>query len=647
MKRLLSLAVAAFAVVVLLPGPAAAQAPEPKDKFVSALRQFLEAIAGQYGDEGPKAGSALDSMEQALAEWDQGIQAYRDQLVSQAQSAEVRAALGLIYLDRRRIDDALREFSAAIKLDPKRADIFTLQGFAYSLVDKPTNTIQAFAKAAALDPGDATMSYRLGQYSASRDHAQQADKALQQFRDTQRKQLFEMPAGRAEGARFIRVDLLRQTANVAPIFPPALYAGGLAALRSGRYDEAVVRLRVAAGDDPLNTFRPTAEFSEGVAALRLGRLKAALEHLRGAVKSAPDAAEAHRILGMSYWADEQFDKGVEEFETAIGLRPDDERSRVALADLLAAAGRPAEAEQAFKDAIRAVPGSGQAHYNLGRLYDAQQRPSEAAQAFQAAADFNPLVGQDYLYETIARLHMSQPDFDKAIDAATKRIEVNPNNPEAHRALGEMYLGQGRHDETLTEFLAALLINPTDAASYGGIAQVDLRTGRYTEAVAAARRTLEIDAGHTAAQYALATALIRLGRTQEGTIEMDRFQQLQAQAQAREQRGWDLKMLKQEASFSLTKEDYDSAIAALQKAVEYQPDDASTFLNLGLILKKTGRHWEAIENFNKSLALKASTDVHRLLAETYEAIGQIEESRTHRANYERLKEERLQKGGWSR
>ena len=106
---------------------------------------------------------------------------------------------------------------------------------------------------------------------------------------------------------------------------------------------------------------------------------------------------------MAYWADEQYESGIEQFKTAIRLRSDDERARVALGEVLLAAGKFAEAEQALKDTIRTLPDSGQAHYNLGRLYDLQQKWSDAAQMFHEAANLNPVVGLDYLYQTIARM----------------------------------------------------------------------------------------------------------------------------------------------------------------------------------------------------------------------------------------------------
>jgi tetratricopeptide (TPR) repeat protein len=628
--------------------PSVARAPEPKDRFVEALRQFLQAIAGQYGDEGRTSLAAIDAMELAIAEWDRAIRADEIASTSQPRIPDLHAALGLIYLDRRRLDDALREFGAASELDPRRADIQTFRGLAFGLVGKPVEVTQAFTEAAALDPEDPTTSYRLAQHLANTAQPEQAARARQQFREAQQNRLAQTAAGGAVASRFIRVDLLRQAANVAPIFPPALYADGFVALKQGRYTEAIARFREAAAVDPLSVSDATiAQARQGAAALRRGQLPEALEHLTASVESAPNVGETHRVLGMAYWADEQFDNGIEQFKTAIRLRADDERARVALGDVLVAAGRLVEAEQALKDTIRTLPESGQAHYNLGRLYDLEQKWSDAAEMFQAAANLNPVVGLDYLYQTIARMYLSLPDFGRAIDAATKRIDVNPNNAEAHRVLGDLYLRQGNDEEALTELLAALLIDPQSAESFSGIAQAYLRTGRYSEAEKASRRALEIDPAHMAARYALAAALIRIGRAEEGAKELERYRQLQAEAQLREQRDLELKMLQQEASASLAKEDYDLAIAALQKAVSYESTTPSSYLNLGVVLKRAGRHEEAIQNLLRAAELKAGPEVYRLLAEAYEALGQTEESQKYRATYARAKGERLQKAGWTR
>jgi predicted Zn-dependent protease len=107
------------------------------------------------------------------------------------------------------------------------------------------------------------------------------------------------------------------------------------------------------------------------------------------------------------------------------------------------------------------------------------------------------------------------------------------------------------------------------------------------------------------------------------------------------------MLHQEASASLAKEDYATAIAALQKAVPYESTTPSAYLNLGVVMKKAGRHQEAIQYLVRAAELKAGPDAYRLLAEVYDALGETQESQRYRAAYARAKGERLQQTGWTR
>src|SRR5262245_65645287 len=102
--------IAALALIISLVR-LAAQPPEPKDRFVEALRQFLQAIAGQYGDEGSSVGAAIDAMGMAIADWDRAVEADETAAASQPRTADLHGALGLVYLDRRRLDEALREFT--------------------------------------------------------------------------------------------------------------------------------------------------------------------------------------------------------------------------------------------------------------------------------------------------------------------------------------------------------------------------------------------------------------------------------------------------------------------------------------------------------------------------------------------------------
>src|SRR5262249_16933812 len=158
---------------------------------------------------------------------------------------------------------------------------------------------------------------RLADAFAHDGRTAQAEDARRRFRDVERNHLNSIERKSVEGTGgppFIRVDLLRQIAGVAPIFPPAVYAHRFAALNRGSYTEAVALLKKASATDPLIASTVTGSTAiQGAALLREGRLDAAIARLRNAKESELESAESHRLLGMAYWADEQFSAAVEQF----------------------------------------------------------------------------------------------------------------------------------------------------------------------------------------------------------------------------------------------------------------------------------------------------------------------------------------------
>ena len=253
---------------------------------------------------------------------------------------------------------------------------------------------------------------------------------------------------------------------------------------AGNYEQAIAELRRAAAGDPLvaDSSAGGNAVAEAGAAPQTRQLPLALSGLEAAVTAAPNRSEARRMLGIAYWADGQYEKSVEQLNAAIRLVPDDERSRMALADVLADIGRTAEAEQALKETVQAIPDSGPAHYRLGQLYQSLSLLPQAVRELETAAALDPLVGLDRLYETIGGLYVNQANFDSAVDAYAKRVDVNPNNADAHRKLGEIYFLQGRDDEALAEFVAALLIDPRSSDALAAACQVYVRMGRFAEAL---------------------------------------------------------------------------------------------------------------------------------------------------------------------
>jgi len=618
-----------------------------KQAFVSALTQFLEAVAGVYGDEGDRVRTSLDSMQAALVAWDRAIGAMEAGLRAES-GVEARFALGVAYLDRMRLDEALREFAAANTIDGRYPEVHVLSGVVHLLRGRDSEAVAAFDAASRLDREDPSILYRLARSLQRVGRSEAATEVLGRFVDLQNRRLSQQPAP-ASGIPFARVNLLREVPGAAPIFPPGIYADGMAALKDGRYADAIALMRKASAADPLTITGPAAaRIRDGAAALRRGAVAPAIEHFSAGIEMDPASSEARRLAGMAYWADEQYDRSIEHLQQAILLNENDDRARAALGDVLASVGRVTEAEGALREAVRLIPASGPAHYRLGRLlYDFPEMWPDATSALEAAIRLHPVIGADLLYQMLAHMHLVALNFEGAVEAGRRRIDSNPNVADAYRTLGAAYVQQGRDHDAIPQFLAALLVQPRDAESWAALAQSHLRSGEYAAAESAARRAIQIDSALPGPQFVLANALIRLGRADEGAKEMERFQRMQAQAQAREAREWELKMLNQEASARLQKGEREQAIAALKAAVSLAPDVASGYLSLGAVLKSAGRHADAVEQFRKALELSPDPAACRLLVESSEAIGQADEAARYRPVCARLKEERIKTGAWRR
>ena len=433
------------------------------------------------------------------------------------------------------------------------------------------------------------------------------------------------------------------------MFPPALYADGFALVFDGKYEDALVKFREAAAADPINADAGSkSEFARrGVAALREGKTASAIEGLKAAVGLNPDSAEAHRALGTAYRFDDQYEASVEQLEAAIRLSARDERSWIALADVLSESGQQDRVEQVLREAIRAVPKSATARWRLGQLLQVLHHDQEALRMFEQAAASAPLAGSGRVYAAIGRLHISGTDFDRAAVAFRHRLAVEPNNAAAHKELGDVFRRQGRQNEAMAEYLASLLIDPADAEACAALGEIHLSAGRYADAVDILQRAVDLNPKYKEARYALASALVRLGKSAEGSRELEVVQRSQTEALEEERRRYELSQIKLEADFRFNEGKYDVAATLWAQVVERQPDLASNHVSLGRALAKAGRAAAAIESFVRALALGAGPESHRSIAEQHERLGQLEAAAKERTLYQQLKEEQLRRLGTGR
>ena len=506
-----------------------------KARFVDALERFSNAVAGPRGNEGPAIAAALDAMQGGLAEWDALIANVESRFAAEVRSAtppaaaKMRTALGTVYLERGRTDDALAQFDEAISADPQFVEVEALRALALERLERPSEAAAAY-RALWEKGGNPLHGYlflRLGPKESAAPAAAKVVAALQDGVDQRNRS--------RGGPLFASLALVDDASLQAPVFPPAIYAAGFAELRAMRLDATVAALRAAAASDPL-VADPR---------LREPEVRDALERLAGGDAAAlawlADAAtrlgssEIHRVAGLAYWNRKAYEQSLEHLRNAVRLNPEDERSRLAIADVLVEHGDPAGARAVLVEAAGELPQSGLARWKLGRLSALMGDESGALAAFDAAAGIPVVAGAAHVHAAIGRLHHNSLDLDAAAAAYARRVELVPNDPAAHLDLGDVYRERGDLDAALAEFLVAALLDPASARAMASTGQMHAAAGRDADAAAALARAVEIDPSHLEARYALSRALLRLGRADDARRELATFETLQRQAMDEERR----------------------------------------------------------------------------------------------------------------
>lgn len=637
---------AACLSVLLVTATALGQTAGPlqtKETFVAGLTQFIDALAGTYGDEGARLTASLGTMQRVLSRWqasttaDEAALAASTGAVDRRRLAEMHRALVVTYLAQHRVDDAHRELTSATRLDPALADAWLLLGMVRSRLALPAQAVHALREAAVLDPRNAATLYLLATELERSGDADGAAGARQVFTEAQRLVLGRPTGAAGRAPPFVQWDLLPQGEDVTPFFAPASYADGFAFLQQGRSDEALDAFERAATADPLVAdISPVAtRLAQAGAALRRGELSVAVAHVEAVIAARPDHSEARRVLGMAHWAGGRHDDSVAQLEAAIQLNPADERARAALADVLVDAGRLSAAERVLRETIETMPASGQAYYKLGTISSTLKRYPDALWAFEEALRRGPLVGAERIYRLIGELPASlEPDPQATLARLIRRLDLDLNNPRAHLDLGAAYLRQNRADAAATEFLVATLVEPGSAEAYVALGQAWLRMADFDGAATAARRAVALNERHAAARYTLATALTRLGDTDAAQQEFARYRQMLADAQTDRRRDFEIGLLMRDVRESLDRDALDDAIAHLEEAVRLRPDDPALSLSLGVFLMNAGRYPEAVRSLEQAVALNAGPEVHQYLADAYSALGRVNDAQDQRRLFNR-------------
>jgi tetratricopeptide (TPR) repeat protein/tRNA A-37 threonylcarbamoyl transferase component Bud32 len=349
--------------------------------------EIVAAVLAKRVEERPTAGELARALRSGEAvRFDR--EAYPDAVDVTPAELEYLTLRGMIHARDGRLDKAIREFQAVLRINPDDAEAHCYLGVAHAQQGQLDEAIREFHAALRINPNYAKAHSYLGlaYYQQAR-----LDEAIREH----------------QAALRINPNLADAHLNL-----------GAAYTQQGRLDEAIREYQVALR---INLDYAEAHFNLGLAFVEQGRLDEAIREYQAALRINPDYAEAHHSLGSAYALQGRPDDEIREYQAALRINPNYANAHINLGLAYLQRGCLDDAIREWQAALRINPNLAKVHYNLGMAYEQQARLNEAVHEYQVALRINPDDANAHFILSWA--YRKQGRWDEAIREAELALQL--------------------------------------------------------------------------------------------------------------------------------------------------------------------------------------------------------------------------------
>jgi len=241
----------------------------------------------------------------------------------------------------------------------------------------------------------------------------------------------------------------------------------------------------------LDPGRVSAHHSLGSLYIRMQRFGDAVTALQKVVALDPGRADAFLDLGTAFEESRDFARAAEAYEKYVALKPENPWTghlRLGLCRL--ELNQPEAAVASLSEALKLKPDDVKTNFSLADAYTRAKNLDKAEATYKMLVGLNPEGATTY-YGKIIQMYDEAGQYDKAIEAARKIIEMNPKNELALFNLGIMCLKLQRTDDAVQAFRDALALKPDYASAQYNIGYSYSLAKRWKESVEGFQKYTEL------------------------------------------------------------------------------------------------------------------------------------------------------------
>ncbi len=302
----------------------------------------------------------------------------------------------------------------------------------------------------------------------------------------------------------------------------------------------------------------------------------------------------YRNLSLAYRHRKDYEKAMEYAEKAVGLDSGNVNNRILLGNILYDRGDYKGAVEEYQAALKIEPENGTVLYNLAMALLKKGDEVAAIEYFKRAGasdKIGDIAGM--AYGKLGVLFTQRKDFDLAEKYLKLASSVKPSDPVVRYNLGIVYLKQNKNEEALKEFLKAEEMGKGDPRILESLGEAFFSLRDYQRSIDTYNRVLESNRRNVRILSRIAEIYYEKG-------DLDRAYEFYHKITTLEPASENARMAYLNMGNILDDaQRFDEAIEAYQKSLAISPKDADALYNLGIAYKHAGKPELAIESWRKA------------------------------------------------
>lgn len=418
-----------------------------------------------------------------------------------AAHSDLQLKFAEVYRQTDRLDKAINALDLFHQQNQPSSASLDLLGVVNSLQKQFQVADSLFKQAAELDPEKPLPVFHLAQSYLSQSLNSKASSVLEQMLDDFPSfspaygllAELHLSQNRIEDAITVYHRLYQaDSANIQ-----ALYMRGLLLLTIDRTTEAVGVVETITTRFP-NDYR--GQQLQGMAAYKSGRYDEALVYLRQSLKAKPHAL-TYYYLGLSHFQQHEYELAINQYQRILDDHPDSSQARLMLAMTFLLQKRVDDCLRQIRYVLKNDPNNGLAYNLLGSAQLLQKEYDKALAAFNRAIEINPGLVDVYLKK--GQAHMVRGEAEMAEMALVNAVSNAPHVLNTRLILASHYSRTGQYAKASEVLLDGLTEASEDALLYRLLAGISFKQSQEKQFVSYLQKAKQAEPTYLSPYFTLA------------------------------------------------------------------------------------------------------------------------------------------------